>query len=176
MKPKFKLAVVQIRTETDDKAERMIGEAANNGAELVVLPEMWNCPYSKKYFHAFADSENGESREAMSRWARENGVILVGGSVPEKCGDKLYNTCFVLTKTESRSRATGKCICLTSISRAECALKSPTALHPARISRCSIQNSAEWALRSALISVSRSLHEPWPKGEPRSFCALRSLI
>ena len=100
MKPKFKLAVVQIRTETDkektfDKAERMINEAADNGAELVVLPEMWNCPYSKKYFHAFADSENGESREAMSRWARENGVILVGGSVPEKCGDKLYNTCFV---------------------------------------------------------------------------------
>lgn len=68
MKPKFKLAVVQIRTETDkektfDKAERMINEAADNGAELVVLPEMWNCPYSKKYFHAFADSENGESRE-----------------------------------------------------------------------------------------------------------------
>lgn len=100
MKPKFKLAVVQIRTETDKektfaKAEKMISEAANNGAELVVLPEMWNCPYSKKYFHAFADSENGESREAMSRWARDNGVILVGGSVPEKCGDKLYNTCFV---------------------------------------------------------------------------------
>ena len=52
MKPKFKLAVVQIRTETDKektfaKAEKMISEAANNGAELVVLPEMWNCPYSK---------------------------------------------------------------------------------------------------------------------------------
>ena len=43
MKPKFKLAVVQIRTETDkektfDKAERMINEAVDNGAELVVLP------------------------------------------------------------------------------------------------------------------------------------------
>ena len=141
MKPKFKLAVVQIRTETDKektfaKAEKMISEAANNGAELVVLPEMWNCPYSKKYFHAFADSENGESR----------------------------------------SRATGKCICLTSISRAECALKSPTALHPARISPCSIRNSAEWALRYALISAFPSLREPWPKGEPRSFCALRSSI
>ena len=42
MKPKFKLAVVQIRTETDKektfaKAEKMISEAADNGAELVVL-------------------------------------------------------------------------------------------------------------------------------------------
>lgn len=100
MKPKFKLAVVQLRTETDKaatmlKAERMIAEAASNGAEIVVLPEMWSCPYSKKYFHAFADAENGGSVAEMSRWARENGVILVGGSVPEKDGDELYNTCFV---------------------------------------------------------------------------------
>ena len=53
MKPKFKLAAVQIRTETDveqtlRKAEQMVAEAAHSGAELVVLPEMWNCPYSKK--------------------------------------------------------------------------------------------------------------------------------
>ncbi len=104
MKPKFKLAVVQLRTETDmeqtlRKAERMIAEAARSGAGLVVLPEMWSCPYSKKYFHAVADSDNGRSREAMSRWAGENGIILAGGSVPEKCGDKLYNTCYVFDES-----------------------------------------------------------------------------
>lgn len=100
MKPEIKLAVIQIRTETDRaatmaKAERMIAEAAENGADIAVLPEMWNCPYSKKYFHAFADDENGVSVAEMSRWAKENGIILVGGSVPERAGDKLYNTCFV---------------------------------------------------------------------------------
>ncbi len=104
MKPEFKLAVVQIRTETDMeqtlvKAERMVAEAAQGGAKLVVLPEMWSCPYSKKYFHAVADSDNGASREAMSRWAGDNGIILVGGSVPEKCGDKLYNTCYVFDES-----------------------------------------------------------------------------
>ncbi len=104
MKPKFKLAVVQLRTETDmeqtlRKAERMIAEAAHSGAGLVVLPEMWSCPYSKKYFHTVADSDNGRSREAMSRWAGENGIILAGGSVPEKCGDKLYNTCYVFDES-----------------------------------------------------------------------------
>ncbi len=104
MKPKFKLAVVQLRTETDmeqtlRKAERMIAEAARSGAGLIVLPEMWSCPYSKKYFHAVADSDNGRSREAMSRWAGENGIILAGGSVPEKCGDKLYNTCYVFDES-----------------------------------------------------------------------------
>ena len=49
----FKLAVCQIRTELDkkltmDKAERMVCEAAGNGANVVVLPERYNCPYSKK--------------------------------------------------------------------------------------------------------------------------------
>lgn len=100
MKPKFIIAVCQIRTETDKavtmaKAEKMITEAAENGAEVIALPEMWSCPYSKKYFRSFAEAENGESLEAMSRWARENKVVLIGGSIPEKCGDKLYNTCFV---------------------------------------------------------------------------------
>ncbi len=104
MKPKFKLAVVQLRTETDmeqtlAKAERMVAEAARSGAKLVVLPEMWSCPYSKKYFHAVADNDNGRSRDAMARWAGDEGIILVGGSVPERCGDKLYNTCYVFDET-----------------------------------------------------------------------------
>lgn len=103
MKPKFKMAVVQLRTEFDkavtmEKAERMVREAAENGAKVVVLPEMFNCPYAHGYFRKFADAENGESVEAMSRWARENGIILVGGTVPEKAGDKLYNTCFVFNE------------------------------------------------------------------------------
>lgn len=96
----FKLAVCQIRTELDkavtmEKARCMVREAAEDGANVVVLPEMYNCPYSKEYFKPFADAENGESLEQMSAWARDNGVILVGGTIPEKDGDKLYNTCFV---------------------------------------------------------------------------------
>lgn len=100
MKNGFKIGVLQLRTETDkaetmSKAERMVREAKQNEAEIVCLPEMWSCPYSKKYFRQFADAENGETQTAMSRWARENDLILVGGSIPEREGDKLYNTCFV---------------------------------------------------------------------------------
>ncbi len=102
----FKLAVCQIKTQLDkaltmEKAESMVREAAQNGANVVVLPEMFNCPYSKEYFKPFADAENGESVESMSRWARENGIILVGGTIPEKDGDKLYNTCFVFDEQGS---------------------------------------------------------------------------
>ena len=52
-------AVCQLRTETEqavtmEKAARMVREAAQSGADIVVLPEMFNCPYSKEYFKKFA--------------------------------------------------------------------------------------------------------------------------
>ena len=102
-KAKFKLAVCQMRTELNkrenmEKAARMVKEAAENGADVVVLPEMFNCPYADEYFRAFAETENGESVAAMSAWAKENEIILIGGSISEKDGDKLYNTCFVFDK------------------------------------------------------------------------------
>jgi len=95
-----KLALCQIRTETDfgatmDKAARMVREAAQNGAQIVMLPEMFNCPYAREYFRSFAARGHAASVRAMSSWARENRVLLVGGSVPESEDGKLYNTCFV---------------------------------------------------------------------------------
>ena len=103
MKTKLRLAVCQIRTETaknvtTEKAAAMIKDAADKGANIAVLPEMFNCPYSSRYFRSFAEDENGESLVEMSRWAKKNGIILVGGSVPEKDGDKMYNTCYVFDR------------------------------------------------------------------------------
>ena len=100
MENRLKLAVCQLRTELEQeetmaKAERMVAEAARNGAQIVVLPEMFNCPYAREYFRPYARRGHAAAVAAMSRWARENGVLLVGGSVPELEGDKLYNTCFV---------------------------------------------------------------------------------
>ena len=48
----IKIALCQLRTELDQaetmtKAHRMVREAAQNGAEIVVLPEMFNCPYDR---------------------------------------------------------------------------------------------------------------------------------
>lgn len=99
----MKIAVCQIRTELDQdvtlkKAEKMVAEAAANGADFVALPEMFNCPYSKGYFRPVAALGHEKSVAAMSRWARENGIILIGGSIPETEGDKIYNTAFVFDK------------------------------------------------------------------------------
>lgn len=107
METKLKLAVCQLRTELDqdetmEKAARMVREAAQNGAEIVALPEMFNCPYSREYFLRCAGRGHEAAVAAMSGWARENGVLLVGGSIPELEDGKLYNTCFVFDEQGRR--------------------------------------------------------------------------
>jgi predicted amidohydrolase len=83
-------------------AKAYIREAAGNGARVIALPEIWNCPYSNKYFRAFAEDESGESVRLMSALAKENGVWLIGGSIPEIDGDNIYNTCYVFSPQGDR--------------------------------------------------------------------------
>ncbi len=104
METNVKLAICQLRTElnraeTMMKAERMVREAADKGAGIVVLPEMYNTPYSPRYFREAAALGHEESVRAMSDWARTNGVLLVGGSVPEVEEGRMYNTCFIFDET-----------------------------------------------------------------------------
>lgn len=100
MSGSFKAAVCQLRTETDSavtlsKAETMIKEAARNGAEVICLPEMFSCPYASEYFRLSAAQGHETVKKAMSGWAAENNILLIGGSVPECENGRLYNTCFV---------------------------------------------------------------------------------
>ena len=81
-----------------NKVEQMIREAAKNGSHLVVLPEMFNCPYENKYFPLYAEVYPGETTGMMSTLAKELGVYIVGGSIPEKDGDVIYNTCYIFDK------------------------------------------------------------------------------
>lgn len=65
-------------------------------ANVVVLPESFNCPYSEANFEANAEEiPLGETSQALSKAARDFGVHVVGGSFVEKCCGKLYNTCTV---------------------------------------------------------------------------------
>lgn len=99
----MKIAVCQLRTEliqeeTMKKVSAMVREAAENGADFVCLPEMFNCPYTREYFRKYAVLGHEEAVKQMSSWAKENHIYLVGGSVPESDDGKLYNTCFVFDR------------------------------------------------------------------------------
>ncbi|CAA0814590.1 Omega-amidase-chloroplastic [Striga hermonthica] len=101
---KFKIGLCQISVTADkrsniDKACSMIESASKQGANLVVLPEMWNCPYSTEYFERFAenfeDEINAPTYKMLSRIASREGLTIIGGSIPEWCGGRLHNTCCV---------------------------------------------------------------------------------
>lgn len=98
---KLKIALCQMMVNKDknyniDHAKALIEESAKMGAKIVALPEMFNCPYSNKYFRAYSEKyPEGETLKMLSEAARENDIFIVGGSIPEIDADKIYNTCYV---------------------------------------------------------------------------------
>ncbi|MCR5482745.1 MAG: carbon-nitrogen hydrolase family protein [Clostridia bacterium] len=104
---KFKAGLCQMNVTKDKeenrkKAEEFVREAKNKGADIAVLPEMWNCPYSNDCFRDYSENENGETVSFMSRLAKENDIYLIGGSIPELADDKVYNTCFAFDRNGKR--------------------------------------------------------------------------
>lgn len=106
------LALVQMKVGADkpaniEEARARVAEAASKGARLVCLPECWNSPYATESFPVYAepvpevggsaDAGAAPTASALCAMARENGVWLVGGSIPEVDGGKVYNTCIVLS-------------------------------------------------------------------------------
>lgn len=95
----FKIALCQITGSADKelnmhRAETAVREAAGEGAGIVCLPEMWNCPYSNDYFRKYAESSDGPSVRFMSSLASELGITLIGGTIAELDDDRVYNTSF----------------------------------------------------------------------------------
>lgn len=98
----FKIALCQSKV-VDNKREnlknayKLISEAAANGADMVALCEMFNCPYSGEYFSSYGEREAGsETIEMLKTSAKEFGIYLIGGSMPEILNNKIYNTSFVV--------------------------------------------------------------------------------
>lgn len=96
----MKVALLQTPVSMD-KAENLrnareqVKIAAQNGAEMVILPEMFCCPYSTAYFAHYAEPKGGDSWLELSAWAAENRICLVGGSMPEVENGRICNTSFV---------------------------------------------------------------------------------
>eukprot|EP01101_Sappina_pedata_P000589 TRINITY_DN1078_c0_g1_i3.p1 TRINITY_DN1078_c0_g1~~TRINITY_DN1078_c0_g1_i3.p1 ORF type:complete len:240 (-),score=91.46 TRINITY_DN1078_c0_g1_i3:92-811(-) len=60
---------------------------------FILLQEMFNCPYSNDSFGPYSESAvDGPTAKFLSEQAKQHGIYLIGGSIPEKEGDKLYNT------------------------------------------------------------------------------------
>lgn len=111
-RPKFNIALCQIKTGDNkdknlERAREMILESANNGADLIVLPEMFNTPYQKDFMlkdQEPIDPKHPKAKTAkfLSEIAKETGKYIIGGSISETLPEnnpemeptsKVYNTC-----------------------------------------------------------------------------------
>jgi len=96
----FQIALCQMKVGPDKsqnikKAVKFIEEAGHK-ADLVVLPEMFNCPYQTDLFPLYAEEADvSPTLKAVSQAAHKASVYLVAGSIPERDDDHIYNTSFI---------------------------------------------------------------------------------
>ena len=80
-------------------AERYITNAAHRGAQIVLLPEMFCCPYDNSCFPSYAQPVDGEIAIRLANAAKKHGIYLFAGSFPEREGENIYNTCLIFDRT-----------------------------------------------------------------------------
>lgn len=115
MFPKLRIGLCQIRVGADKalnivNARAALMQAKDMGSNMVVLPECWNCPYSTSCFPEYAeiipkvgeviDLSQSPSVDMLCKQAKDLGIWLIGGSVPEQdessSGRKIFNTSLII--------------------------------------------------------------------------------
>lgn len=95
---------------TDDKdrnletADRLVADAARQGARLVVLPELFNLLGNTATLRAGAETLEGPTLTWAAETARRHDLWLVAGSITEliEGNDRTYNTSCVLSPDGTR--------------------------------------------------------------------------
>lgn len=101
---KIKLALCQMNVIDDkksniEKASSMIADGIDNNADFIILPEMFNCPYSNEKFIEYAEEEKDSyTLNKISKLAGDNNVYILAGSIPEREDDKIFNTSYLFDK------------------------------------------------------------------------------
>ena len=102
---KIKLALCQMNVIDDkkanlEKASSMIADGIGNDADFIILPEMFNCPYSNEKFIEYAEDEKDSiTLKKISRMAEDNNVYILAGSIPERESEKIFNTSYLFDRT-----------------------------------------------------------------------------
>lgn len=78
----------------------IISQSSTLLASIVVFQEIWNSPYSNDSFPVYAEDidaggDASPSTAMLAEISRLLNITIVGGSIPERSGDRLYNTCCV---------------------------------------------------------------------------------
>lgn len=101
---KPKVAMIQMHVEEDKlrniaNASEFVKKAAEQNADIAILPEMFNCPYKTSNFPIYAEEEGEECYSLLSDLAKTYGVYLVAGTMPEKDSEgRVFNTSYAFDR------------------------------------------------------------------------------
>src|SRR5437870_3109586 len=94
----MRAAVCQMNSGHDDvdanvaAAERLLRLAAEGGADLASLPEMFPFHGSASRIREIAEPVPGPITDRLAAFARERSMWVLGGSIAERDGERIYNT------------------------------------------------------------------------------------
>ena len=101
---KIKIAAIQMPTVAD-KMENVrtvkayLEKIKDENPDCVILPEMFCCPYQTENFPIYAEKEGGPVWQQLSGYAKQYGIYLIGGSMPEKDAEgNVYNTSYIFDR------------------------------------------------------------------------------
>ena len=101
---KIKIAAIQMSTVAD-KMENVrtvktyLEKIKDENPDFVILPEMFCCPYQPENFPIYAEKEGGPVWQQLSGYAKQYGIYLIGGSMPEKDAEgNVYNTSYIFDR------------------------------------------------------------------------------
>lgn len=101
---KIKIAAIQMSTVAD-KMENVrtvktyLEKIKDENSDFVILPEMFCCPYQTENFPIYAEKEGGPVWQQLSGYAKQYGIYLIGGSMPEKDAEgNVYNTSYIFDR------------------------------------------------------------------------------
>lgn len=104
---KLKIALCQMnvidnKEKNITKAISMIKNAKKEGADIAILPEMFNCPYDNEKFKEYAEFvEDSYTLKSIADISKNDNIYVLAGSIPEKKiinetnEEKIYNTSFL---------------------------------------------------------------------------------
>lgn len=95
----MQMPVFDNKVKTEKYINEAVKKAADQKADIICLPEMFCCPYQVENFPLYAEGEGERMWKACSALAKQYGIYLSAGTMPEKSEDgKIYNTAYVFDR------------------------------------------------------------------------------
>lgn len=99
---RVKVAAIQMQVVSGEpkenmvRVEPMLNEAARNGAQAVLLPELWTTGYALDRFEELAERCGAATLDFLRGTASRLNLTVVGGSFPERREDGVYSACYII--------------------------------------------------------------------------------